>query len=282
MKRVLIAGQDSYIGTKLASWLPKDRFTCDSLDMRGDAWKTFDFSVYSAVVLVAGIAHQRETMENRALYDLVNHRMAALAADKAKREGVSQFVLFSSMSVYGLEVGRITADTRPKPVTAYGKSKLNAEIAVQALADEAFQVAVLRPPMIYGPGCRGNYPRLSNVIRKLPLFPYVNNQRSMLFIDTLCAFVQTLLDSGAGGLFFPQNAVYVSTSALAAAIAKAHGKKLLQPRGFGWLLTLLSKRGGTIGKVFGSLTYDLQMSQTYMPENQIDFQDSIQKTEAVV
>ena len=150
MKHVLIAGKDSYIGNKLTAWLDKARYRCHTLDMRTDAWKQHDFSAYDTVVMVAGIAHQRETAENRALYDLVNHRLAVETASAAKAAGVRQFVFFSSMSVYGLEVGRITADTRVKPVSAYGQSKLDAEHALKTLEDEQFHVAVLRPPMIYG------------------------------------------------------------------------------------------------------------------------------------
>jgi len=281
MKRVLIAGKDSYIGDRLNAWLDSACIRCETLDMRGDAWQSHDFSGYDSVVLVAGIAHQRETDANRALYDQVNHRMAAEAGRKAKAEGVKQFVFFSSMSVYGMEVGRIHADTPERPVTAYGQSKLDAEMALRALEDGTFHVAILRPPMIYGPGCKGNYPRLSQLIRRLRVFPSVRNERSMLYIDTLCAFMDSLLQSGNGGLYFPQNSAYVSTDALARAIARAHCMKLWQPRGFGWLLKWIGQNGGMIGKVFGTLTYDLSMSEAFMPKIQPTLIQSIFATEAV-
>lgn len=282
MKRILIAGEDSYIGVRLDAWLDSSRYRTDMLDMRGDAWRAYDFSGYDSVVLVAGIAHRRETDENKELYDQVNHLLAAEAGEKARKEGVKQFVFFSSMSVYGMEVGRIHADTPETPNTAYGRSKLDGEQALTALANDAFRVAILRPPMIYGPGCKGNYPRLSRLIRKLHVFPRVQNERSMLYIDTLCAFMDALLQSGEGGLYFPQNRAYVSTDVLALAIAKAHCMVLLRPSGFGWLLKLLGRNGGTIGKVFGTLTYDQSMSTKLMPEQQTEFFQSIAETEAVV
>lgn len=281
MKRVLIAGADSYIGTRLAAWLDPARYLCETLDMRGDEWRSHDFSAYDSVVLVAGIAHRRETGENRALFDRVNHRLAAEAGQKARTEGVQQFVFFSSMSVYGVEAGRIHANTPENPTTAYGRSKLDGERALTALADSAFHVAILRPPMIYGPGCKGNYPRLSRLIRKLRVFPRVQNERSMLYIDTLCKFMDALLESGEDGLYFPQNGAYVSTDDLTLAVAKAHGMLLFRPRGIGWLLRMLSKNGGTIGKVFGSLTYDQSMSGKFMPPEQTEFFQSIRETEAV-
>lgn len=281
MKRILIAGQDSYIGGRLTAWLDPALYTCDTIDMRGDAWRAHDFSAYDSVVMVAGIAHQKETDANRALYDRINHLLAADAGRKAKAEGVKQFVFFSSMSVYGMEVGRIHADTPPRPATAYGQSKLDAETALRALEDGAFHVAVLRPPMIYGPGCKGNYPRLSCLVRKLRVFPSVKNERSMLYIHTLCAFLDGLLQSGEGGLYFPQNAAYASTDALARAIAQAHGMRLWQPRGFGWLLRALGRNGGSIGKVFGTLTYDLSMSTAFMPQDQPTLVQSVAASEAV-
>jgi nucleoside-diphosphate-sugar epimerase len=282
VKRILIAGQNSYIGVHLDMWLDPSRCQIDTLDMRGDDWRVYDFSGYDSVVLVAGIAHRRETDANRTLFDQVNHRLAADAGKKSKREGVKQFVFFSSMSVYGMEVGRIHAETLENPNTAYGNSKLAAEKALMALSDDAFRVAILRPPMIYGPGCKGNYPRLSRLIRKLHVFPRVKNERSMLYINTLCAFMDALLESGAGGLFFPQNRNYVTTDDLALAIAKAHRMVLFRPHGFGWLLKLMGRNGGTVGKVFGTLTYDQSMSTKLMPKKQTEFFQSIVETEASV
>ena len=78
-------------------------------------------------------------------------------AKKAKAEGVAQFIFMSSMSIYGKNTGRINKDTMPKPNSYYGKSKWQAEVALEQLVSETFQVAILRPPMVYGDGCRGNY-----------------------------------------------------------------------------------------------------------------------------
>ena len=284
MKRILIAGQGSYVGDNLARWLASapQRFTTETLDMHGDNWRQHALAGVDAVVLVAGIAHRAETPQDEPLYEAVNHTLAVEVARAAKAAGVKQFVLFSSMSVYGLEVGRIHADTPPAPRSAYGRSKLAAERDIAALADGQFHVAILRPPMIYGRGCRGNYPRLSALIRKTPVFPRVKNERSMLYIDCLCAFLEQLLQSGEGGLYFPQNHAYVQTDELARQIALAHGRRLWRPRGAGWLIGALAQRGGTLGKVFGTLTYDRSMSTAFQQEAQPSFADTIRATEAGV
>ena len=282
MKRILIAGEGSYIGEHIAAWLAAtpQRFETVTLSVRDGGWKQFPMNGFDAVVLVAGIAHQKETQHNEALYDAVNHRLAVEIANRAKDSGVRQFVFFSSMSVYGLTVGRITAETKPAPNTAYGRSKYLAEQALTTLANAHFHVAVLRPPMIYGPGCRGNYPRLAALLQKLPVFPRVQNERSMLYIDNLCLFMVPLLESGVGGLYFPQNEAFVNTGELAYAIAQAHGRRLWQPRGFSRLLTVLARRGGALGKVFGTLTYDQRMSGAFRDIAQPAFAETIRRTEA--
>ena len=80
--------------------------------------------------------------------------MTIEVAKKAKKDKVKQFIFLSSMSVYGLEVGTITSETLPNPNTNYGKSKLMAEEALNKLSDDSFKVVILRPPMVYGEGCK--------------------------------------------------------------------------------------------------------------------------------
>ncbi len=278
MIRVLITGAGSYIGTHIAAYLPADRFDVREWDVQ-QGLPSQAFSGFDAVIHVAGIAHQKETPENAPLYQKVNCELAMEAAQAAKAEGVRQFIFFSSMSVYGMTVGRITSDTAPAPNTHYGRSKWNAEQALEKLRSDDFRIAVLRPPMIYGRGCRGNYPRLSALAKSLPFFPKTRNERSMLYIGNLCAFVEKLLLSGEGGLYFPQNREYVNTGDMVQKIAACHRRKLALIPGFAGLLTMLEKRVGVAGKVFGTLTYERSMSTVFQDENEISFDESIRLTE---
>lgn len=280
MIRVLITGQGSYIGTQLSAWLSREpgRFETRTLDVKGGV-DSQAFVGMDAVVHVAGIAHRRAAPEDAPLYHQVNCERALECARTAKAAGVRQFVFFSSMSVYGKVTGRIDAQTRPAPNTCYGQSKWDAEQGLAALAGENFQVAVLRPPMVYGPGCRGNYPRLSGMVRRLPFFPKVNSQRSMLYIGTLCRFLQQLIESGAGGLYFPQNAEYVNITRLACEVSRCHGKRLRCVPGFGWLLEGLGRRVTLFGKVFGTLVYDQAMSTAFADDGALSFAETIRLTE---
>lgn len=124
------------------------------------------------------------------LYYKVNRDLTIDVAKKAKREGVKQFIFMSSIIVYGdsshINKKRvINQNTIPIPSNFYGRSKLQAEQGITPLMDDKFKVVILRPPMIFGKGAKGNYPKLSKMACKLPLFPDVNNERSMLYIDNL-------------------------------------------------------------------------------------------------
>ncbi|MBP3684208.1 MAG: NAD-dependent epimerase/dehydratase family protein [Oscillospiraceae bacterium] len=271
MKHILITGANSYVGTSVESHLnrwPED-YQVDTLDMIGDGWREKRFSSYDAVLHVAGIVHQPQSKDDPAqaeLYDRVNHRLAVETAQKAKAEGVKQFLFMSSASVYGLtaSVGKeimITADTPLVPVDNYGISKKNAEESLKLLADDNFKLAILRPPMIYGKGCKGNYVTLAKLAKKLPAFPWVNNRRSMLYIENLAEFIRLLIDDVAEGVFCPQNETYVNTSDLVNLIAHANGKGILLVKGFGWMLKGMSRVTSLVDKAFGSLCYDYELSR---------------------
>lgn len=279
MKRVLITGKNSYIGTSLENWLRRepDKYKVDTVDMKDGSWKEKDFSVYDVVFHVAGIAHIKETSDNQELYYKVNRDLAYETAQKAKQDGVEQFVFLSSMSVYGIEEGVIDKSTPLNPNSAYGKSKIEAEELINKLQDDSFIVATLRPPMVYGKDCRGNYPRLVGLALKTPIFPKVDNKRSMIYIDNLSEFVKQLIDNKSGGLFFPQNAEYVNTSEMVRLIAEVHGKQIRMTKLFNPLLRLLNV--STVNKVFGDLVYDMSLSEYESDYRVCGFRESLKKTE---
>lgn len=290
MKKILITGANSYIGMSVENHLKQwqDRYQVDTVDMIGDGWKQCSFREYDAVLHVAGLVHLEKAKNDPAqaqLYEQVNARLPVETAEKAKQEGVGQFIFLSSASVYGLTapMGRvvmITKDTPLQPNDNYGISKARAEEGLAPLADEKFKLAILRPPMIYGKGCKGNYQTMAKLARKLPVFPYVNNQRSMLYMDNLSEFIRLIIDDGAEGIFCPQNREYVNTSRMVKRIAEANGKGIFLVRGVSWVLKLLRPVTGMVDKAFGSLCYDRELS-CYPKDYCIKtFDESIRETEA--
>jgi UDP-glucose 4-epimerase len=279
MKKTLITGANSYIGTSVEKWLLKepDHYKVDTVDMIDGLWKEKDFSEYDVVFHVAGIAHIKETKNNRDLYYKVNRDLAYETAKKAKVDGVKQFIFLSSMSVYGLETGVIDRNTLLKPKSAYGKSKKQAEELIEELCDEFFIIATLRPPMIYGKGCKGNYPKLAKLALKTPIFPDIDNKRSMIYIDNLSEFVKQLIDDCSGGLFLPQNNEYVKTSEMVRLIAETHGKKMGLTKVFNPLIRTMKIT--TVSKVFSDLVYNKSLLNIQKRNNMVDFDKSILMTE---
>ena len=279
MKRILITGENSYIGTSFEKWLAKypDKYMVDLISLRDESWKVKDFSKYDVVYHVAGIAHRKETDENRELYFEVNRDLAYEIAKKSKQDGVKQFIFLSTMSVYGLESGVIDEHTPLKPKSNYGKSKLQAEELIKPLEDDNFKVAITRPPMVYGKGCKGNYPRLAKLAKITPIFPDIGNKRSMIYIDNLSELVRLLIDDNANGLFCPQNEEYVNTSEMVRLIAELHSKKVKLTKLFNPLLRSFDI--STMNKVFGDLVYEKTMSEYESNYRVCGFKESIDQTE---
>ena len=289
-KNILITGANSYIGTSFEKYINNynlqhsdlEPYVVDTLDMKSSNWKNFDFSKYDSVFHVAGIAHADTgsvTEERKQLYYKVNRDLAEETAKIAKEAGVKQFIYMSSIIVYGESksgVDFIIDDkTEPKPANFYGDSKLQAEQRLNALRNESFKVVILRPPMIYGPGCKGNYQLLSKIARYSPVFPNYKNNRSMLFIENLCEFIRLIIDNKDSGVFFPQNSVYVQTSEMVKLIAEVHNKKIILTKIFNPFINLFMRIGGKLGKLcskaFGNMSYKLELSKYREDYNSLIF-----------
>lgn len=258
MKKILVLGSRSYIGESFRKHLESfgGLYVCDVCDTVGDGWREKSFEGYDAVYQVAGLAHIKETPELRDKYFYINCDLAVECARKAKASGVPLFVYISSVSVYGMTSGIITKDTVPSPNNYYGESKLKAEGILRAMEDEFFRVAILRPPMVYGRNCKGNFVTLTKFAMKSPVFPSIRNKRSMIFVDNLSEFVRRLIERGEGGLYFPQNGEYVCTSEMVGYIAKYSGKKIRFTGIFNFVIPRINAK--VFRKVFGDLYYDFR------------------------
>lgn len=283
MKRVLITGAGSYVGGWVRRRLEQEpeRFYVEELDVQDDAWKSFDFSSFDSVFHVAGIAHVSTDPSMEGLYYQVNRDLAVEVGKRAKASGVSQLVFMSSSIVYGdsssRDEGPITRETPANPANFYGRSKLEAEEGLQRLADDQFNVAILRCPMIYGPGCRGNFPTLAKIARKLPIFPEVRNKRSVLYVENLAEFVAQVVDRGLSGMFWPQNAEYMSTSEAVRLLGEAQGGSVRVTRVLSPFASLTLRFTEAGRKAFGSLYYDMAMSDYGFDYRAYGFEESIRK-----
>lgn len=287
MKRVLITGANSYTGNAitqyLASWPGK--YHVSSISLRNDSWKSENFSAFDSVIHTAGLAHDSTKSSDKDSYFRVNSQLAFDTAQKAMNDGVSQFIFMSSSIVYGksAQIGHekiITRSTPLNPESSYGESKVKAEEMLSTLDGDNFRVCVLRCPMIYGKNCRGNYPVLSKIARRLPVFPKVRNTRSMLYVKNFAEFVRLMIENNERGIFWPQNGEYTNTSDMVRMIAESHGKNIAMIPGCEIPLKILARFSGLVNKAFGSLAYDMSLSDYRENYRLYDLRTSIEESEA--
>lgn len=289
MKRVLITGANSFVGMNVEKWLDESfdgeekLFQVDTVDTMNEAWKKADFTQYDVVFHVAGIAHVDPKPEMAPLYFKVNRDLTIEIAKWAQKYGVKQFIFMSSGIVYkaskSLKGDIKTKDTQPCPNDFYGDSKLQAEEGLRNLNLDLnlnrIKVVILRPPMIYGPGNKGNLPRLAWLATKTPIFPAWHNKRSMLHVNNLAEFVKQIILHEMEGTFFPQNAEYADTVEIVRHFAKEHGHGIWISRLFNPFVWLGSLFLPAIPKMFADSYYEQDMSQMDFDYQVISFEDSL-------
>ena len=265
MKKILIIGKDSYIGNHIDEWLTNSGMRVTQLDVLTDEWKTYDYSPYDAIVHVAGIVH-RPDCQDWELYKRVNTDMPIAIATKAKEQGVRQYVYFSTMGVYGIgkKLAPNITDENSQLNTKgmYGRSKLMAEEGLAKLQDGHFNVSYVRPPSVYGKGCKGNYiARFAAMARRLPVIPYAYNdvKQSFIYIDNLAELVRLIIVNNLHGPFCPQDDIAVSANELMETICVGLGKKYRGSKFLGYFVPLFSWM--TIGrKAYGGMEYARSLS----------------------
>lgn len=259
-KRILVTGINSYVGNSFESFY-KDNFDIDKISLKSDEWQMLDFSKYHSILHVAGIVHNSEKA-SLVRYRQINRDLTISLAIKAKAEGVNQFVFLSTMAIYG-EEGSLTTDviinlnTMPKPKSYYGISKYEAELGLYNLESENFKIAVIRPPMIYGDNCPGNYMLLKKLAEYSFMFPNISNKRSVLHIDKLCQELRGILENQLRGVILPQDDSYFCTSKFIKEYRlNKFGKKTYLTTLFNPLIRIVARKFGFINKIFGNLVYE--------------------------
>ncbi len=286
MNNVLITGKAGYVALNLFRRLNSnpEKYSCDCLSLRDQTWKSINLSKYDTIVHCAALVHKREVKKSENNYNQINRDLTYAFATKAKTSGVKHFVFISSMAVYGLDgkIGKsivITEDTPCIPNSFYGKSKLEAENLILGLQDPSFTVSIVRPPMIYGPNCPGNYTKLRKLALHWGIFPEIQNERSMIFIDNLCNYLEQLLSIRVAGIFLPQNDEFVCTTEMIKLIVSQHGiRKPIFSKLLGKVIYMLNL--SVVNKVYGNLLYE-KPSSNKIDQNctMIGFEKSICITE---
>ncbi len=251
-RRLVITGADGFIGQPLAAALEADGATVvrvvRSLRTGGAGGERVAVGDLAAqpdlgrvlagadtVIHLAAVTHSADTTDTAAMarYRAVNVDASVHLARAAHAAGVARFVFLSSIKVNGERTPyparaeqRFSPVSAPRPEDNYGRSKLEAEIALRAICNDThMQLTVLRPPLVYGPGNKGNLLRLLHWVaarRPLP-FAAVDNSRSLLFVDNLIDAIKLAAAPGHDGGLYTLADVDLSTPALIRAMATALG-----------------------------------------------------------
>lgn len=226
------------------------------------------------VIHSAARAHimNEESVDSLAEYRRVNVEGTLNLARQAAKVGVKRFIFISSIKVNGEKTSLdkpFTADDLPSPQDAYGQSKLEAEHGLQQLAVETgIEVVIIRPPLVYGAGVKGNFASMIQLVAKgipLPLGA-VHNQRSLVALDNLVDLIITCVDhpAAANQVFLAGDGQDLSTTELLRGVSRAMGRSL-------WLIPvpafLLRMGAKVLGKqamadrLLGSLRVDISKAR---------------------
>jgi nucleoside-diphosphate-sugar epimerase len=275
-----VVGQKSYIAQSYKKHCFSKNTDIQLINSRENAWENQTFYDLKVLVCTVGIAHVSIDPKIENNYYKINRDLPIEIAQKAKNENIKHFIFLSSMIVYGDDypIGNhfiISQNTKPHPTNFYGKSKLEAEEALLKIADENFKVTIIRLPMVYGPGCKGNFVKLVRIAEKAPIFPSIENKRSMIFIDNLCSYLDYIIENKITGIVYPQNTEYVSTLRIIKAIASIRNRKIWYTSFFNPLIRMLSRKVNFLRKIWGTKYYDLSLSQDIEKYNIVSFEESI-------
>lgn len=259
MRNILIVGKNSFIGNNYSQFTQQKNV--EKVSLRLHSVSELILKDTDVILHLAAIVHQTTKIPEEN-YFKVNTDLAYDLAEKAKKDGVKQFIFFSTIRIYGeytVEGEKWTEETPPKPIDPYGRSKLKAEERIMKLNDDEFTVTILRIPMVYGPGVKGNMLKLIRFIEKYHFLPLggIQNKRSIIYIKNLVDFIDAVIEKNASGIYVAADHELVSTSDIAINIAKGvKGKRhiIKFPLFMQRLLKLFWKSKSQ--KLFGNLELD--------------------------
>jgi len=225
--KIIITGASGFIGKSF--WENNKNHELMQVSLSRNALSSYDFHNYDALLHLSALVHQMKGAPESE-YFLINSDLTFETAKKAKESGVKHFIFMSSIKACG-ESSTIQKPFTEKsicyPIDPYGKSKLDAENKIMLLADNEFQVAVIRSPLVYGAGVKANMYNLIRLVDKLPFLPFdkINNRRSFVYVMNLVALISKIIESESSGIYLASDPESISTSELIRSISRALNKK---------------------------------------------------------
>jgi UDP-glucose 4-epimerase len=249
---ILITGENGYVGKSFYNWVKKSKrkINIDFVSIRNEKFKEIEFSKYSVIIHLAGLVHKKKGDFKYSDYIKVNFNKTKELVDKAIECKVNLFIYMSSMAVFS-KSEIINKSTPLIPNTNYGISKKLAEDFIIS-KKKLINVAILRPPMIFGFNAPGNAIIIENISRRISFFPNIKNKRSFVEIDYLCEVIFDIIEKNKSGIFHPSSPI-MSTYDL---FKYYRGKKKSYELNLFNPIIKLFLKFPKLNKIFGNLYYE--------------------------
>ena len=268
-KTLMITGASGFIGSNFIERY-KDKYNIIPVDLLKIKPEKIDFRGVDTVLHLAALVHQMKGAPREKYFE-VNTELTRRVAEEAKKQGVRHFVFYSTVKVYGYDGDLynhtmiLNEKSECKPMNdPYGESKWEAEKILRSLEDDNFKIGIIRPPMVYGKGVKGNMESLIKLVKMLPILPfnYDKNRRSLVNIENLMYLTALVIDKEASGVFLPLDEKNISLKEIVEGIEKAYNLKrinipMIQP--IFWLLTKV--KPNIMVRLFGTLQFDNQQTR---------------------
>lgn len=228
---ITITGASGFVGQNLQQYLKERQYGVKKLSLRNENWTNHIDTEATAIVHLAGKAHDTANTSADEEYFKVNRDLTKELFNLFLKSNIRDFFYFSSVKAVADTVdGVLEEDVQGCPYTPYGKSKLEAEqYLLEQMLPEGKRLFIIRPCMIHGPGNKGNLNLLYKVVEKGIPWPLAafHNQRSFLSIDNLSYLVEQMLVQAEvqSGVYNFADDDALSTNELVALISETLGKK---------------------------------------------------------
>jgi len=230
MSQILITGASGFVGQNLMPYLKNNGLNCFAFPLR-DNWKEKLPDNYTAIIHLAGKAHDTKNTSEPEEYFHINTELTKQLFDRFLKSDAEDFIYFSSVKAVADTVEQVLDElANPNPQTSYGQSKWRAEQYLNSqLLPAGKRLFILRPCMIHGPGNKGNLNLLYKVVSKGIPYPLAafDNRRSFLSIENLQFIIKRILKNPdiPSGTYNLADDEALSTNELIRIIGEARGKR---------------------------------------------------------
>ena len=216
VSNIFLTGSSGFIGQRFLEY-NKDKLSVRAISLINQDINKIDFSNIDVIVHMAGKAHQMTKIDD-SIYFEVNTELTKKLALAAKTNGISHFIFISTIKVFGEHQNSIlTEESKCEPIDdPYGQSKLDAELFLKSIETPDFVVSIIRPPLVYGPGVKGNlirFLKLADSNKWLP-FAGIDNRRTMVYLDNLIELINRIIYQKKSGIFLAADDKPMSTTFL--------------------------------------------------------------------